>query len=392
MPSLGADMEYGTVIEWLVGPGDVVRHGDIVAVVHTEKADIDVEVFENGTVGEILVPVGQEVEVGTPLATILGPKAASETGPIQAPAVEPTPPTGAVPAPTSLPHPTARTKAESQPTQEPARLSARPRITPRARRLAATRGVDLSQLAAADRVVTGDHVDHQAESRPATVTDQQTAMRHAIAVAMSRANREIPHYHLLHHTPLTHALAWLERRNAMTSVQERVLPAALFCRAVVVAVQRVPGVNGFWVDDAFRPSDSVHLGCAIALRDGGLIAPAILDADHLDLGALMRALRDLTGRVRSGRLRGREMTDATITVTNLGENAVEVVHGVIYPPQVALVGFGGIVERPWVDDGAFAARKVVAVSLAGDHRASDGRLGARFLGEIDRLLRNPEEL
>jgi len=240
--------------------------------------------------------------------------------------------------------------------------------------------------------VTGAGVEQHTESHTPTVTDQRAAMRHAIAAAMSKSNREIPHYHLLHHTPLTHALAWLERRNATTSVQDRVLPAALFSRAVVVAVQRVPGLNGFWVDDAFHPMDRVHLGCAIALRDGGLIAPAILDAHELDLDALMRALRDLTGRVRAGRLRGREMTDATITVTNLGENSVEVVHGVIYPPQVALVGFGGIVERPWVEDGVFAARKVVAVSVAGDHRASDGRLGARFLAEVDRLLRNPEEL
>jgi pyruvate dehydrogenase E2 component (dihydrolipoamide acetyltransferase) len=218
-------------------------------------------------------------------------------------------------------------------------------------------------------------------------------MRRAIAAAMSRSNREIPHYHLLHHTPLSHTLAWLEQRNASCPVTERVLPVALFCRAVVLAAQRVPGLNGFWRDDRYEPSDAVHLGFAISLRGGGgLVAPAVLDADALDLDGLMAALRDLTGRVRAGRLRGREMTDATITVTNLGDQGVEVVHGVIYPPQVALVGFGRVVERPWVDGGTFAARPVVSLSLAGDHRASDGIVGARFLATVDRLLQHPEEL
>jgi pyruvate dehydrogenase E2 component (dihydrolipoamide acetyltransferase) len=136
----------------------------------------------------------------------------------------------------------------------------------------------------------------------------------------------------------------------------------------------------------------VHLGFAVSMRGGGLIAPAVLDAEEKDLDTLMAALRDLTSRVRAGRLRGREMTDATITVTNLGERGVDVVHGVIYPPQVALVGFGTVAQRPWVEDGAFAARPVVSISLAGDHRASDGHLGARFLAEIDDLLKHPEEL
>jgi pyruvate dehydrogenase E2 component (dihydrolipoamide acetyltransferase) len=170
------------------------------------------------------------------------------------------------------------------------------------------------------------------------------------------------------------------------------LAVAMFCRAVVLALQRVPELNGFWVDDAFQPVESIHLGFAVSMRGGGLIAPAILDAQTLDLDGLMESLRDLTTRVRSGRLRGREMRDATVTVTNLGERGVEVVHGVIYPPQVALVGFGAVVERPWVEDGAFAARRVVTISLAGDHRATDGHLGGRFLNEVDQLLRNPEKL
>ncbi len=374
MPSLGADMEYGTVIEWLVGPGDPVQRGDIAAVVHTEKADIEIEVFEDGVVGELLVPLGEEVPVGTPLARI-------DSGAVRA-------------EPPAAPAPAVATPRERVTPPPAPKVAARDgaRVTPRARRLAARHGVDLAHVIGAGKVITGADVERVTRGTGVEQPDQHAAMRHAIAAAMSKSNREIPHYHLLHHTPLTHALAWLEDRNARRAVDERLIPAALFCRAVVLALAREPGLNGFWVDDAFRPREHVHLGLAVSLRGGGLIAPAILDADRLDLDALMRAMRDLTNRARSGRLRGREMTDATATVTSLGDRGVEVVHGVIYPPQVALFGFGAVLERPWVEHGEFAARSVVAISLAGDHRASDGHAGARVLNEIHRLLRNPEEL
>jgi pyruvate dehydrogenase E2 component (dihydrolipoamide acetyltransferase) len=136
----------------------------------------------------------------------------------------------------------------------------------------------------------------------------------------------------------------------------------------------------------------VHLGVAVSLRGSGLIAPAIHDADRLTLQELMDSLRDLVGRVRSGRLRSSEMADSTVTVTNLGDQGVDDVHGVIYPPQVALVGFGRIAERPWASDGMLGVRPTVRATLAADHRASDGLVGARFLTTLDRLLQNPEEL
>ncbi len=151
-------------------------------------------------------------------------------------------------------------------------------------------------------------------------------------------------------------------------------------------------MNGFWVDDAFRPAGGVHLGVAISLRGGGLIAPALHDADRKSLDELMAGLRELVRHARAGRLRASEMSDPTITVTNLGERGVDLVHGVIYPPQVALVGFGGIRERPWAADGMVGARPVVHATLAADHRASDGHAGSRFLALIDRLLQEPEEL
>ncbi|HSD76898.1 MAG TPA: 2-oxo acid dehydrogenase subunit E2 [Solirubrobacteraceae bacterium] len=217
-------------------------------------------------------------------------------------------------------------------------------------------------------------------------------MRQAIAAAMARSKREIPHYHLGTHVDLSRALQWLAAENAQRPLPRRLLPAALLLKATAVAAGRCPDVNGFWEDDRFRPADGVHLGVAIALRGGGLVAPAIHDADSLALEDLMAALRDLVGRARKGRLRNSEMTDPTITVTNLGDQGAETVHGVIYPPQVALVGFGRIVQRPWAQDGMLAVRPVVHVTLAADHRASDGHVGGLLLAEIDNLLQEPDHL
>ena len=136
----------------------------------------------------------------------------------------------------------------------------------------------------------------------------------------------------------------------------------------------------------------LHLGVAISLRQGGLIAPALHDVDKKNLDEIMRELRDLVKRVRAGVLRSSELTDPTITVTNLGEQGVETVFGVIYPPQVALVGFGKVTERPWAANGMIGARSVIMATLAADHRASDGHRGGLFLAAIDRLLQEPEKL
>jgi pyruvate dehydrogenase E2 component (dihydrolipoamide acetyltransferase) len=150
-------------------------------------------------------------------------------------------------------------------------------------------------------------------------------------------------------------------------------------------------MNGFY-DGCFHPADAVHLGVAVALRGGGLVAPAIHDADRLSVADLMAALRDLVTRARGGALRSSEMADPTLTVTNLGEQGVDEVFGVIYPPQVALVGFGKVVERPWACGGLLGVRPIVRATLSADHRVSDGHAGARFLADIDRRLQHPEEL
>ena len=151
-------------------------------------------------------------------------------------------------------------------------------------------------------------------------------------------------------------------------------------------------MNGFWIDGAFRPGEGVHVGVAISLRQGGLVNPAIHDVDKKNLDELMENMLDLVNRARAGHLRSSELSDGTITVTILGEQGVETVFGVIYPPQVALVGFGKVTERPFAADGLVGARPMIDATLSADHRVSDGHRGGRFLFAVDRLLQEPEKL
>jgi pyruvate dehydrogenase E2 component (dihydrolipoamide acetyltransferase) len=222
--------------------------------------------------------------------------------------------------------------------------------------------------------------------------DYQAAMRRAIAAAMARSNREIPHYYLQTRIDMSRTLRWLESENTRRSIKERILPAVLLLKAVALALGDVPELNGYWIDDRHQPREAINIGFAISLRQGGLITPAILNADLKNLDELMDALRDLITRTRAGRLRSSELTEATITVTNLGDLGVETVYGVIYPPQVALVGLGKIMDQPWAEGGMLGVRPVLTATLAGDHRATDGRRGAQFLDALNRNLQEPAKL
>lgn len=402
MPSLGADMEAGTLIEWLVQPGAQVKRGDIVAVVETQKGAIEIEIFNNGTVAELAVPVGQRVPVGTVLARLDGAGAAAPQPPVAArePTAERPPSPGPGPGPghqlTPQPLPSPPPVPVAGP---PAMAAARKRVSPAARRLAAERDVDIQALTGSgpDGAITLADVEAAVPAASAAPPKRRAgfvpaAMRQAIAAAMSRSKREIPHYYLTQTVDLAAALARLGRLNAERTPPDRLLPAALLLRAVARAVAKLPELNGFWEEGRFRPADGVHIGWAIALRGGGLVAPAIRNTDRRSLDEIMAAMRDLVLRARSSGLRSSELTDPTITVTSLGERGAETVLPIIYPPQVAMLGIGRIVTRPWVVDGAIVARPIVTLTLAGDHRASDGHRGGLLLAEIDRLLQEAEAL
>jgi pyruvate dehydrogenase E2 component (dihydrolipoamide acetyltransferase) len=421
MPSLGADMEAGTLLQWLVKPGDTVKRGDIIAVVDTEKAAIEIEVFEAGVVHTLLIHEGEKVAVGTVLALISRPGEAAPSPPLAEVKKEAVaaPPKAAPPLPQPpLPKPL--------PPRAPQPPSGRLRISPLAMRIALELGVDLKAVTGTgpDGAITKADVERAAKGPPTvtpapietkeappsiippavvpqvppvakpmpTPADRHAAMRKAIAAAMTRSKREIPHYYLGTHIDMSKAMSWLQVENLKRPVTERLLYAVLLLKAVALAVHEVPEMNGFWTDGAFHPSEAVHVGVAISLRQGGLIAPAIHDVDKKNLAEIMGNLRDLVKRVRAGVLRSSEIADATITVTSLGEQGVETVFGIIYPPQVALVGFGKITEHPWAVNGMVGARPGIMATLAADHRVSDGHRGGLFLAAIDRLLQTPEQL
>jgi pyruvate dehydrogenase E2 component (dihydrolipoamide acetyltransferase) len=381
MPSLGADMEAGTLVEWLKRPGERVKRGDIVAVVETQKGAIEIDIFEEGVIERWLVEPGTTVPVGTPLALIAGTQPAPAAK-ISAVATVPAAPT-----------PAGRPSVERPP------AARRVRVSPAARRLAAERGILLERLTGSGpegAIIYGDVERASAAelvSRPVAPKRLDLAeMRRAIAAAMARSKREIPHYYLSTTIDLTRSLDWIEAANSTRPPAQRLLLAALLLKAVARALGEAPEFNGFFTAEGFQPGAGIHVGTAIAIRGGGLVAPAIRDADKLSLDELMAQLRDLVARARSGALRSSELSDPTITVTNLGERTVEAVFGVIYPPQVALVGFGMPVERPWVVAGKVDTRQVITATLAADHRASDGHRGALFLVKIDRRLQSPEAL
>ncbi len=526
MPSLGAGMESGTLVEWKIAPGDAVKRGDVVADVETEKGVIEIEVFEDGVVEALLALPGTKLPVGAPIARVVAAGAAARAPQAPAKAVPPreatagepiraapapneptaptdgrarsegaprraeqvparvdrgpsgpvtteaeagagtTAPTHTAPSPAATPpdriateagHRTgptleSATAAEAAAEAKPAppigprgtpaarrlalesgleldrvrgtgphgaitrgdvvsalerrdashelppphpreRMAAaptRPRVSPLARRRASALGVDPARLTpGADGVVHARDVTRAAGAQKDT---RALGIRRAIAAAMSRSKREIPHYYLAHPIDLGPALAWLAEHNAARPVDERVLYGALLAKAVALATRVVPELNARWESEGAAPLSGVHLGVAISLRGGGLVAPAIRDADRLSVDALMAALGDLVQRTRRGAIRGSELDSGTITITNLGERGVDVVYPIINPPQVAMVGFGKVIERPWVVDREVRPRPVITATLAADHRVSDGHRGGLFLAEVARLLAQPEEL
>lgn len=399
-------MDAGLLVAWNKKPGDRVRRGDLIAEVETDKGIIEVEAFADGVLEKLVTPVGEKVPVGTVLALI------REDGVTQAPErrTEGVAPlvvdrgSTAVP-PTSELTPLVRPVAEVAvshipPAHEPTRLP----ISPSARRLARELGVDPETVHGTGHggAITREDIEHAAahaknapqsiETTKTAVTDRAARMRQTIAAAMARSKREVPHYYLSTTIDLQPALNWLAETNLQRPITERLLYGALLLKAVALALQEVPELNSVWQGDVIVQKPSIHVGVAISLRQGGLVAPAIHDTDQKSLGQLMREFSDLVTRARSGGLRSSELSDPTITVTSLGERGVETVFGIIYPPQTAIVGFGKVVERPWSINGGLMSRQVITATLSADHRVSDGHRGGLFLSAVDRLLQEPDKL
>jgi pyruvate dehydrogenase E2 component (dihydrolipoamide acetyltransferase) len=372
MPSLGADMVEGTLLEWRIAPGKPVKRGDIIALIDTEKGVIDVEAFHDGVTEKLVVEPGSKVPVGTVLALFSGTAAQPRAGaaPVQA-------------APQKV-APVAPPRVEA--------AAHRVKASPAARARAEALGISLESLSGSG---TGGAItieDVEKATRAPAVPAARAAMRHAIGAAMSRSKREIPHYYLAMTVDFTPARLWLEQFNARRPVEDRLLYPVLLIKAVARAAREIQGFSGYFRGGQFEPAADVHVGVAISQRGGGLVAPALLGAADKDLASLMRELNELVARARTGHLRSSELALPTITLTSLGEDGVDSVQPIIFPNQVAIVGAAGMVERPWVVDGRIEPRTIMTLTLAADHRVSDGRAGARFLRRIGALAVSPGDL
>ncbi|GCC50381.1 2-oxo acid dehydrogenase subunit E2 [Chryseotalea sanaruensis] len=371
MPSLGADMESAFLREWKVKPGDVVKRGDIIAEVETQKGIIDIEVFNDGIIGDLLVKIDEKVPVGTLMTQIF-----------------------------SLEEVKTEVKKSGEaevPKEKPNIHLEVHRASPLAKRIAAEKGIDLSLVkgTGTDGAITREDVDKVVvEQTSPKATSTKTAgenIRAAVAAAMSKSNREIPHYYLQTKVDMSGVLNWLAQENKQRGVKDRLLPIAPLIKAVAKALVEIPDLNAWWENGLQRKS-GINIGFVVSLRTGGIIVPAIHDADKKSVGEIMQTLTDIISRVRSLKLRSSDLSDSTITITSLGDGAVETVYGVIYPPQVALVSFGGITDQPWADNGMLGVRPVLNIGLAADHRASDGNTGNLFLTLLKNLLKKPDLL
>lgn len=390
MPSLGADMTEGTLVEWQAKPGDTLNKGDIIALLETQKGMIDMEVYQQGVITELLLEPVVSVPVGTVMARMS----------VEGTTVQPA-------APTSEPaHPAAQATAIKAPPitldkihdmVAPQAISPRRGVlaSPVVRKLAAGQQLDLSSLSGSGpegAILLRDLPVSGPETKTSRSPDPAQGMRAAIAAAMAKSKREIPHYYLSLEVDITQAQRWLVDFNAERGPEERILLLALLLKAIAQSLHKYPALNGYYQQQNFTPSSAVHIGNVISVREGGLVVPAIHDVDQLSVEDIMLRLRDLSERSRRGVLRSSELMDASITVSSMGERGSDLLFGVIYPPQVAIIGVGKPRKTMLVKDDQPRVADVVTVSLAADHRVSDGMIGAKFLHTLANKLQKPETL
>lgn len=395
MPNLGADMEAGTLVEWRKQPGEFLNRGDIIADVETQKGLIEIEVFEEGTLETLLVKEGEKVPVGTVLALINDGKGEAKVSEI---------PSGEIQKPEVHPIEDRIEKPELQSTE-------RIKISPLARKIAEANRVDISLLKGTGpegSIVKEDVEKAISEGKkPIQQTEKEIgerketsakpsgpaydAIRMAVAAAMSKSNREIPYYYLEKRMDMSKAMDWMKEANKERPVQKRLLPVALLIKGVAKALDEVPDLNATW-ENGLQRKNEINIGFVVSLRSGGIVVPAILQADSKTVDEIMETINDIIPRARAFKLRSSELSQSTFTITSIGEGGADKVFGLIYPPQVGIVGFGEISEQPFAEDGMLGIRPVVDVTLAADHRATDGLIGSRFLAALNKHLQNPEQL
>ncbi|AXT72495.1 dihydrolipoamide acetyltransferase family protein [Vibrio natriegens] len=423
MPALGADMRDGTLMEWQIKPGDHVEKGDIIAIIETSKGAIDMESYHTGTITELLIEPDIKLPVGSVIARMASDTPVSNdiehTQPVsttaetsqlvaEAEAEELPPYIAPKTARTSVNEPkrASDTVTESELSKHiletsPSESQQRQYASPVARKTAHLSGIELSTLTGSgpygavllrDLPKDADSQTPPPADKTKAVRQDVSPMRQAISDAMSRSKKEIPHYYLALDIELTKVQTWLAEQNQQREPEQRLLLPAVILNAIARQLVKFPDLNGFYQDGHFTPSTAVNIGNTISLREGGLVIPGILNADQLSVDQTMDALRDLAERSRRGRLRSSEISQTTITVTSIGERGADSITGVIYPPQVAIIGLGRQRQAPVIRENQIEVGEIMTVTLAADHRVSDGVTGARFLQALAKQLQHPEAL
>ena len=402
MPKLSDTMSEGTLLKWRVKEGDKIANGDVLAEIETDKATTEMESFDDGVLHKLLVAEGAKVAVGGPIALLLQK---GEAPPADGAAPESSTPAAKSAPPAEAASSQARGSAPTRATASGGRVKA----SPLAKKVAASKGVDLHGLAGSGpggRIIARD-VEHapsggsRAPGLPAAIVPMPagegdtriplSGMRRVIAERLLASKTQLPHFYLhieIDAAPLMKARAELNIVTEATGAP-RLTVNDFILRAVVAAAVRVPAVNASFAGDAIIQYGSVNLAIAVAIDDG-LITPVIRDAQKKSLSEISAAVKDLATRARGKKLKPEEYAGGTLTVSNLGAYGIEQFSAIINPPQAAILAVGAIVKKPVVspsDEIVIGQR--MSIGLSADHRVIDGAVAATYLAELRKLLENP---
>ncbi|MGP6085586.1 pyruvate dehydrogenase complex dihydrolipoamide acetyltransferase [Antarctobacter jejuensis] len=421
MPALSPTMEEGTLAKWLVKEGDTVTSGDVIAEIETDKATMEFEAVDEGTMGKILIAEGTEgVKVNTPIAVLLEE---GETADDLATPVATAPKAPATAAAEAAPARGPETAAAPAPRHNGTRVFA----SPLARRIADQKGLDLSQITGSGprgRIVNADveaataspqpaaaRATPASATTPAPAAPQPTAsaeavlktyadrphqeiqldgMRRTIAARLTEAKQTIPHFYLRRDIRLDALLSFRKQLNDQLAARGVKLSVNDFIiKACALALQEVPAANAVWAGDRVLQLTPSDVAVAVAI-EGGLFTPVLQDAHQKTLSALSAEMKDLAARARTRKLAPHEYQGGSFAISNLGMFGIENFDAVINPPHAAILAVGAGVRKPVVaEDGALAAATVMSVTLSVDHRVIDGALGAELLQAIVSNLENP---
>ncbi len=380
MPALEMAQETGKLISWLKKEGDSITKGQPLLEIETDKAVMEVEAPADGVLAGIKVQAGAEVPVGQTIAWILS---AGETIPTETASVQ----TGR-----AITTQSAAGSSVSKAAQSPTHLRD-VKISPKARRLASERGVDLSQVTGSGpggEILASDILACAEKSSATPVPDSPSTVARLMAERTTQSWTTVPHFFLVNEVNAASLIA--ERDRLAPSVQDSHHTRLTYTDLLVALVGRVlkkhPRVNSSRIGDTVRANAHINVSIAIAVEDG-VVAPVIQNADQAPLGQIALQRHELAERARAGKLRPADLSGGTFTISNLGMFGVDAFHAIITPPQVAILAVGRIADRVVALEGKPAVRPMMTLTLSSDHRLIDGARGAAFLRDLSNAIENP---